>query len=32
LHDAVRQAVSAFTADAPQADDLTLAVLEYQAG
>jgi serine phosphatase RsbU (regulator of sigma subunit) len=31
MHDAIREAVSAFTADAPQADDLTLLVLEYGA-
>lgn len=30
VHAAVRAAVSEFTADAPQADDLTLVVIEYQ--
>lgn len=32
LHEAIRRAVSDFTGDAPQADDLTLVVLEYQGG
>ena len=30
LHAAIRAEVSAFTADAPQTDDLTLVVIEYQ--
>ena len=29
IHDAIRAAVSEFTADAPQADDLTVVVLEF---
>jgi phosphoserine phosphatase RsbU/P len=30
IHDAIRQAVAAFTEGAPQADDITLLVLEYR--
>jgi len=31
LHDALRSAVAAFTESAPQADDITLVVIEYRA-
>jgi len=32
LYDAVESAVTAFTEDAPQADDITLVVIEYRGG
>ncbi len=32
LHDAVLRAVKAFTESAPQADDITLVVVEYRPG
>ena len=30
MHDAVQSAIAAFTESAPQADDITLVVIEYR--